>query len=142
MQDTIHNFIKTAANVFKQHYGTYPERIGLDYFTRMQEYGELHFFEHYFSQEIQDLPLSAIANYATCASLTATFERVQIKIDAAIFEQVRYTPLTHMLIKPEKGHDEVICEGNGVTVFMTLWFTEKGYHVIMWNEHEKVPHLR
>ncbi len=134
MQDTIHNFIQTAAKTFKRHYGAYPERIGLDYFSRMQAFNELPYFEYYGWQEIQPIP--SPIDPEKWRDLMVTYERIQIKIDPAVFEQIRYTRLTRLVIKPEKGHDEVICEGSGVKVFITLWFTEQGYHAVVWDEQQ------
>ncbi len=138
MQDTIETFIQTAAKTFKRHYGTYPERIGLDYFSRMQAFNELPYFEHYCWQEMQPIP--SPVDPEKWQDLTVTYERVQIKIDPAVFEKVRYAPLTNLAIKPEIGRDEVICEGSGVKVFMTLWFTEQGYHAIVWDKELKNEH--
>lgn len=135
IEDTIHNFIQTAAKVFKRFYGTYPERLGLDMFTRMKQYNKLHFFEYYHWQETHLVEqLTPIWQWSTYS------ERIKVKIDPAVFGKIECylgTPIADLNKKPERGYDEVICEGNGISVFMTLWFTESGYHSIIWDKEKK-----
>ena len=137
MKDTIQHFIQTAARVFKRFYGVYPSRMGLDYFTRLKEFGALHYVDTYGWVE----PRGGIRTieYASFPDALApiTMERVWIKIEPALFEPLRYTAHTNMLIQQAKGRDEVLCAWDEISVHMSLWFTEHGYHAIVWDGLER-----
>lgn len=94
----------------------------------MKQYNKLHRSEYYHWQEVylveQIAPIWQFLPYA---------ERVHVKIDPAIIDGIMFdlNDLT-----TDEGYNEVVCEGNGVTVFITLWFTEQGYHAIIWDKEE------
>lgn len=107
-------------------------------FTRMKQYNILTFFEIYSWQEIlgiDAIPLMPGGHWEP----TIHYEWVQIKIEPAVFGKLEYypnTPVVNLEEKPARGYDEMICEGSGVTAFMTLWFTEQGYHVVIWDKEK------
>lgn len=104
-------------------------------FTRMKQYNKLHHIEYYHWQEMHLVEqIAPIWQWSTYA------ERLKVKIEPAVFGKIEYypgTPVANLDKKPARGYDELICEGNGVTVFMTLWFTEQGYHAIIWDNMDK-----
>ncbi len=63
------------------------------------------------------------------------YERIGIKIVPAVFGKPEYYPDAPIIKRPpEKGRDEVLCERDGHTVFMTVWFSGNGYDCIAWDD--------
>lgn len=96
-----------------------------------------HFIERYYWQEI--IPITDNRELAYRLEKSALYEYITVKVDPAIFGKLEYyprTPVVNMNKKPVRGYNEVICDGNNITVFMTLWFTEQGYHAIVWDKEK------
>jgi hypothetical protein len=127
VENTARRMVEKAAKLFKQHYGAYPERIGLDHFTRYQEYPQ-QYWEAYSFIELP-YPLSDPSVWPD----TITYERITIKIDPALFEELTYEPLTQLIQRTERRKHEVVCERGGKQVFMTIWFSSNDEHAIIWD---------
>jgi hypothetical protein len=125
-QNTAHDMVEVASRLFKQQYGVWPDRIGLDWFTRMGEYAA-QYGETYVANEL----LREVKSWTP--DTIVTYERVAIKIVPAVFEELTKHPLTGLVQKPSKGRDEVLCGRGDITVFMTIWFSENGHDAIMWD---------
>lgn len=103
-------------------------------FTRMKDFNNLYFWEYYHWNE-----MLRVEHLAPIWQSTVHYERIKVKIEPAVFGPIEYypdTPVVNWGKKPERGHDEVVCEGSGMSVFMTLWFTEQGYHAIVWDKEK------
>lgn len=97
----------------------------------MKQYNALPFFEYYCWQELTP---------SISRQPIVQVERVQIRIDPAVFGKIEYYPgtsIANLNKKPARGYDEVVCEGSDVSAFMTLWITPQGYHAVIWDKEEK-----
>lgn len=122
--NTAGRMVEKAARLFKQHYGQWPTRIGLDYFTRMIEFAKQYGYWYTTIEPVGPLPEQPEQ---------ILFERVGIEVVPAIFEQVSCDPRTGRFQRPTRGRNEVLCERDDIRVFMTIWWTEQGEHAIIWD---------
>jgi hypothetical protein len=127
VENTARRMVEKATRIFKQYYGAYPERIGLDYFTRYQEYPQQYWESYTFNALASPLPTNLDGN------TMLSYERITIKIDPAVFEPLTRSPLTGLVQQSERGKHEVLCECDGKQVYMTIWFNEQGEHAIIWD---------
>lgn len=122
-----------AAYLCKQHFGAYPERIGLDWYSRMDEYANAMGRPYL---EIKELVGPVPEHWTPETQLT--LKKVFIAIEPAVFGSLAYVPGTPVIQYPpdHRAQEEVICEYAGNAAFMSIWFSSNGYDVVIWDDME------
>jgi hypothetical protein len=137
--DTAYRMAWKAAHIFKEQYGDYPERIGLDIKTRHGEYCRRH-GNHL--AIIEPAPLERLRMPWTAqdafdpSQLMLKLKRTDITVWPLVFPDLAAWELSHLNM-PLAMPDEVWCQWGNTTAKMSLWFTEQGWHCIEWDEESK-----
>ena len=138
--DTAYRMVYKAARIFKERYGDYPERIGLDIKTRHAEYVERRgarftIDEADMIQEYSYVPYKEAAVDIPVAPQFKVY-RTEISIEPLVFPDLAAWEVSHLYMALPMP-DAVWRQRGDTTAKMSLWFTEQGWHCIEWDEEEK-----
>jgi hypothetical protein len=137
--DTAYRMVYKAARLFKERYGDYPERIGLDIKTRHAEYCRRR-GNHFTVIEPEPLdrlstPIWKVVELDTFSPPQINLKRTEISIEPLVFPDLAAWEASHLYMALPMP-DEVWCQWGETTAKMSLWFTEQGWHCIEWDEWE------
>jgi hypothetical protein len=137
---TAYKMVWKAAHLFKEYYGDYPKRIGLDIQTRYAEFCKQR--GNYFAI-IEPDPLERLripswtVEEFDISTIQMKLKRTEISIEPLAFPDLAAWEIFH-LNRSIASPDTVWAQWGETTAKMDIWFTEAGQHSIIWDEESWV----